>query len=258
MSACNEDEPGLILSLPPPKPFDLQITNLTIGGAPESRIRGSVPLPSFLRSKKQETDGPATIIQAVSGTCGAGEMLAIIGGSGSGKTTLLNAIAGRLHGLPILDGEISFRPLAQSSERLAAKDGAPKVSKIIGFVRQTDYLLPHLTVRETLMFSAALRLPKTVNDKEVRQIVDQTIDELGLNECADTVVGGMFRKGISGGERRRLSIGCVLVTMPSVLILDEATTGLDATTSFLLLQTLSDLAKKTSTDHNSVASCSPV
>jgi ABC-type multidrug transport system ATPase subunit len=79
-------------------------------------------------------------------------------------------------------------------------------------------------------------------------------------ECADTVVGGIFRKGISGGERRyvpnvakgscsinparRLSIGCVLVTMPSVLILDEATTGLDATTSFLLLQTLSDLAKR--------------
>lgn len=57
-------------------------------------------------------------------------------------------------------------------------------------------------MRETLTFSAALRLPKTVDNKTVRQIVDQTIDELGLKECADTVVGGIFRKGISGGERR--------------------------------------------------------
>ncbi|KAJ6569618.1 P-loop containing nucleoside triphosphate hydrolase protein [Mycena capillaripes] len=238
---------GLIMSLPPPKPYSLTITNLTIGAPPprEKHIPVAifnVPVPAFMRPKK-EAEGAATIVRAVSGTCGAGEMLAIIGGSGSGKTTLLNAIAGRLQGLPILDGQISFRAATQSGQN-AAKDGAPKVSKIIGFVRQNDYLLPHLTVRETLTFSAALRLPKTVDNNTVRQIVDQTIEELGLKECADTVVGGVFRKGISGGERRRLSIGCVLVTMPSVLILDEATTGLDATTSFLLLQTLSDLAKR--------------
>ncbi|KAK7064707.1 pleiotropic drug resistance protein, ABC superfamily [Favolaschia claudopus] len=247
-AASDNAEPGLLLSLPPPKPYSLSISDLTIGAPPPSEgriplILGSVPIPSFLR-KKQDSDGPATIVRNVSGGCGAGEMLAIIGGSGSGKTTLLNAIAGRLQGLPILDGQISFQA-ADHGGPAAAKHGAPKVSKIIGFVRQNDYLLPHLTVRETLTFSAALSLPpKAVNNATVRQIVNQTIDELGLKECADTVVGGIFRKGISGGERRRLSIGCVLVTMPSVLILDEATTGLDATTSFLLLQTLSDLAKR--------------
>ncbi|KAJ6626947.1 P-loop containing nucleoside triphosphate hydrolase protein [Mycena sp. CBHHK59/15] len=224
-TASDAAVPGLILSLPPPKPYSLTVTNLTVGAPPsqESIPLGPVnlPIPAFLRPKKV-ADGSATIVRAASGTCGAGEMLAIIGGSGSGKTTLLNAIAGRLHNLPVLDGEISGR--------------TPKVSKIIGFVRQNDYLLPHLT--------AALRLPKTVDNNTVRQIVEQTIDELGLKECADTVVGGVFRKGISGGERRRLSIGCVLVTLPSVLILDEATTGLDATTSFLLLETLSELAKR--------------
>ncbi|KAJ7785733.1 P-loop containing nucleoside triphosphate hydrolase protein [Mycena metata] len=233
-----------LLSLPPPEPYALTITNLTIG-TPLSRNDRiawgpiSLPIPSFARSKEQ-SDRSATIVREASGTCGVGEMLAIIGGSGSGKTTLLNAIAGRLGGLPILNGQISFQPVGQH----AASGGAPKVSKIIGFVRQHDYLLPYLTVRETLTFSAALRLPKTINNETVQQIIDQTIEELGLKECADTVVGGIFRKGISGGERRRLSIGCVLVTMPSVLILDEATTGLDATTSFLLLQTLSELAKK--------------
>ncbi|KAJ7171842.1 P-loop containing nucleoside triphosphate hydrolase protein [Mycena crocata] len=242
-------EHGLILSLPPPKPYSLTVTNLTIGvpSSLESVPLGpiSIPIPSFLRSKKQAPGDTSrtTIVRNASGTCEAGEMLAIIGGSGSGKTTLLNAIAGRLGGLPILDGHISFQPSSQTGHETPAH-GSPKVSKIIGFVRQNDYLLPHLTVRETLTFSAALRLPKTVDKNTVRQIVDQTIDELGMKECADTVVGGTFRKGISGGERRRLSIGCVLVTLPSVLILDEATTGLDATTSFLLLQTLSELAKR--------------
>ncbi|KAJ7293859.1 P-loop containing nucleoside triphosphate hydrolase protein [Mycena rebaudengoi] len=242
MPTQSDVEPGLILSLPPPKPYSLTINNLTIGipTAKERTAVGPLPIPKFLR--KKVPDGPTTIVREASGTCNAGEMLAIIGGSGSGKTTLLNAIAGRLQGLPILDGNISFRPSSQSQD--TPPNGAPKVSKIIGFVRQSDYLLPYLTVRETLSFNAALRLPKTVDKDTVRQIVDQTIDELGLKECADTVVGGIFRKGISGGERRRLSIGCVLVTLPSVLILDEATTGLDATTSFLILQTLSELAKR--------------
>ncbi|KAJ7226045.1 P-loop containing nucleoside triphosphate hydrolase protein, partial [Mycena pura] len=238
MSEPTETESGLILSLPPPKPYSLTVNALTIGVPASQKHRLSIPLP-FLRAKKQADVGQ-TIVRAASGSCGAGEMLAIIGGSGSGKTTLLNAIAGRLHGLPILEGHISFQPATQSGQNIAFL----KDSEIIGFVRQHDYLLPYLTVRETLSFSAALRLPKTVDQNAARQIVDQTIEELGLKECADTVVGGIFRKGISGGERRRLSIGCVLVTMPSVLVLDEPTTGLDATTSFVLLQTLSDLAKR--------------
>ena len=122
---------------------------------------------------------------------------------------------------------------------------------MLGFVRQQDSLLPHLTgwsccswvgnrgvvlepvtdlrvihfkhqtVRETLGFAAALRLPRSVSDAERTAIVEQTIQELGLKDAADTIVGGALRKGISGGERRRLSIGCILVTLPSILILDE-------------------------------------
>jgi ABC-type uncharacterized transport system YnjBCD ATPase subunit len=65
-----------------------------------------------------------------------------------------------------------------------------------------------------------LRLPNHLSAEVIRLIVEQTIDELGLRDAADTVVGGPLRKGISGGEKRRLSIGCVLVTLPSVLILD--------------------------------------
>lgn len=112
------------------------------------------------------------------------------------------------------------------------------------FCRQTDDLLPYLTVRETLAYAAALRLPRSVTAETRSAIVDQTIMELGLADAADVVVGGAFRKGISGGEKRRLSIGCVLVTLPSILCLDEPTTGLDAFTAFALLETLKRLAQR--------------
>ena len=82
------------------------------------------------------------------------------------------------------------------------------------------------SVRETLTYAAKLRLPSSVDRATRRLIVEQTIQELGLTEAANTIVGGAGRKGISGGEKRRLSIGCVLVSFPSVLILDEVTTGL--------------------------------
>jgi len=95
-----------------------------------------------------------------------------------------------------------------------------------------------------LTFSAALRLPRSVPEETRIQIVEQTITELGLADAADVIVGGAGRKGISGGEKRRLSIGCVLVTLPSVLVLDEPTSGLDSFTAYHLLGTLSRLAKR--------------
>jgi hypothetical protein len=98
-------------------------------------------------------------------------------------------------------------------------------------------------VRETLTAAAQLRLPSSVDAPTRTLIVSQTLRELGLAGTADTLVGGATRKGISGGERRRLSIGCVLVALPSVLVLDEPTTGLDAFTAFQLLATLARLAR---------------
>jgi ABC-type multidrug transport system ATPase subunit len=83
-------------------------------------------------------------------------------------------------------------------------------------------------VRETLDAAAALRLPTSVDARTRTAIVAQTLQELGLSDAADMRVGNAERKGISGGERRRLSIGCVLVSFPSVLVLDEVTTGLGA------------------------------
>jgi ABC-type multidrug transport system ATPase subunit len=83
-------------------------------------------------------------------------------------------------------------------------------------------------VRETLDAAAALRLSASVDARTRAAIVTQTLQELGLTDAANICVGDAERKGISGGERRRLSIGCVLVSFPSVLVLDEVTTGLGA------------------------------
>ncbi|CAE6438340.1 unnamed protein product [Rhizoctonia solani] len=238
------NEPGASPStsaFPPPPTYDLVVDGYTIAVPPP---RSLLPLPGFLKPKPSESDH-GTIIRNVSLWCESGEMMAIIGGSGSGKTTLLHALVGRLANLPITAGQVKYEPvgiLLSTKESIALS--ARKMKDRIGFVRQNDYLLEHLTVRETLDYAAALRLPPSISSSTRRLIVDQTIRELGLGDATDTVVGGVLRKGISGGERRRLTIALSLISLPSILALDEPTTGLDAFTAYALLQTLSSLARK--------------
>lgn len=113
------------------------------------------------------------------------------------------------------------------------------------YVTQTDVLLPSLTVRETLLYAASLRLPSSTTSQERSQLVEEIILELGLKECANTRIGDGFKKGgCSGGERRRVSIGVQMLRNPSILFLDEPTTGLDATSAFHLVKTLKHLAGK--------------
>ncbi|KAL1410291.1 hypothetical protein Q8F55_004297 [Vanrija albida] len=237
------EDTSALLNLPPPPPFDLEVDGLTVG----------VPHPKYERlfgllrgefKRKPKTDDETStkrkvILNDVSVACHQGEVLAILGGSGSGKTTLLNAVAHRMADLPTLAGHVAYVSPHSGSELSKSE-----ARRRIGFVRQQDYLVECLTVRETLTYAARLRLPTNLSSEAISLIVEQTLDELGLRDAADTVVGGPLRKGISGGEKRRLSIGCVLVTLPSVLILDEPTSGLDAYTSYLLLRTLSALARR--------------
>lgn len=116
--------------------------------------------------------------------------------------------------------------------------------KMSGFVDQEDILLDSLTVRETLLFSAELRLPESVSSVEKGRIVEQTIRSLGLSHVANSRIGGNGIRGISGGEKRRVSIGVELVTSPSVLFLDEPTSGLDSYNAFMVVQTLASLASQ--------------
>lgn len=162
-----------------------------------------------------------------------GTLTAIIGGSGSGKTTLLNALAER-----ITSSRLKQKGIVTFNGRV----GVHNVRH--AYVMQQDVLLPTLTVRETLRYSAALRLPSSTSQESRDRVVEEVILELGLKECADTSIGNSQHRGCSGGEKRRVSIGVQLLANPSVLFLDEPTTGLDATSAFQLGRTLKALAQK--------------
>ncbi|EOA84746.1 uncharacterized protein SETTUDRAFT_91355 [Exserohilum turcica Et28A] len=124
-------------------------------------------------------------------------------------------------------------------------NGSEDASQIrSAYVIQQDILLPTLTVRETLTYAAQLRLPSSVTQHERRQLVEEVILELSLKEAADTRIGNHAHKGCSGGEKRRTSIGVQLLSNPSLLWLDEPTTGLDSTSAFQVVKTLRDLARK--------------
>uniref|UniRef100_A0A8B9FWQ8 Broad substrate specificity ATP-binding cassette transporter ABCG2 n=1 Tax=Amazona collaria TaxID=241587 RepID=A0A8B9FWQ8_9PSIT len=149
---------------------------------------------------------------------------AILGPTGSGKTSLLDILASRKD------------PQGLSGDILI--NGAPQPANFkctSGYVVQDDVVMGTLTVRENLKFSAALRLPKSVKEHEKNERVNQIIKELGLSKVADLKVGTQFTRGVSGGERKRTSIGMELIIDPDILFLDEPTTGLDASTANAVL-----------------------
>ena len=160
---------------------------------------------------KKETK--KSILRNLNGTFLPG-MNAILGPTGSGKSSLLDILADRKGSLGI-KGEILINGRARSS----------KMKYQIGYVAQNDAVSGMLTVRENLMFSANVRLPKHLSLKEKMILVDNVIEQLDLEKCAHSKVGDEYQRGISGGEKRRLNIGLELVLSPRVLFLDEPTTG---------------------------------
>ncbi|KAL8266861.1 hypothetical protein R6Q59_004205 [Mikania micrantha] len=170
------------------------------------------------------------ILNGVTGKVCPGEILAMLGPSGSGKTTLLTALGGRLTGK--LSGKITYNshPFSGSMKRRT------------GFVTQDDVLYPHLTVTETLLFTAMLRLPTSLSQDEKVDHVERVIAELGLTRCKNSMIGGPLFRGISGGEKKRVSIGQEMLINPSLLLLDEPTSGLDSTTAQRILTTIKRLA----------------
>ncbi|CAN6675706.1 unnamed protein product [Malus baccata var. baccata] len=172
-----------------------------------------------------------TVLNGVSGIVRPGELLAMLGPSGSGKTTLLTALGGRLPNK--ISGKITYNGQNFSSS----------MKHNTGFVTQDDVLYPHLTVLETLTYTALLRLPKQLTKEEKIEQAETVIMELGLNRCRDSIIGGPLLRGVSGGERKRVSIGQEMLVNPSLLLLDEPTSGLDSTTAQRIIVTLRRLAR---------------
>ncbi|KAL3508638.1 hypothetical protein ACH5RR_028039 [Cinchona calisaya] len=183
----------------------------------------------LLKKKKIESD-EKIILKGISGIVFPGEILAMLGPSGSGKTTLLTAMGGRLGGS--LSGSISYN----------GKPFSNVVKRTTGFVTQDDILYPHLTVIETLVYTALLRLPSTLSKEEKVMHAEAVITQLGLTNCKSSIIGSHLVRGVSGGERKRVSIGQEMLINPSLLLLDEPTSGLDSTTAQRIVSTLWELA----------------
>ncbi|KAH7662375.1 Molybdate-transporting ATPase protein [Dioscorea alata] len=161
-------------------------------------------------------------------------MLAMLGPSGSGKTTLLSALGGRLSNKRFLSGGITYNGSPFSS----------LLKRNMGFVTQDDILHPHLTVAETLLYTALLRLPGSLSKQEKALHAEIVMEQLGLTLCRNCSIGGGLVRGVSGGERKRVSIGQEILVNPSLLFLDEPTSGLDSTTAQCIVSMLSAMSSE--------------
>lgn len=170
----------------------------------------------------------------------SGMLNVIMGPSGSGKTSLLDSMAHRLHNSTLTKYESGGNMLfngAILSEKV--------IRSICSYVCQDDdALLPYLTVRENLHFSAGLRLPAHLSSSEKKQRAESVLLKMGLRDCANNLVGSELVKGISGGEKRRVTIAIQILTDPRVLFLDEPTSGLDAFTASSIVEVLRGLAEE--------------
>ncbi|XP_011657936.1 ABC transporter G family member 17 [Cucumis sativus] len=181
---------------------------------------------------KQEVD----LLHRISGYAPKGSITAVLGPSGAGKSTFLDGLAGRIAS-GSLKGRVSLDGMEMSPGL---------IKRTSAYIMQDDRLFPKLTVYETLMFAADFRLgPIPKNEKKQR--VENMIEQLGLSSARNTYIGDEGTRGVSGGERRRVSIGVDIIHGPSVLFLDEPTSGLDSTSAYSVIEKVHNIASTGST-----------
>lgn len=166
-----------------------------------------------------------------------GDCMAIMGSSGAGKSTLLDILACK-NKSGFISGDLYI-----NGRKLESKKEFEIFKNSIGFVNQDDIMIPTLTVYETVLNSALLRLPNSMPFKVKQSKVLQILSELKISHIKDMLIGSDFERGISGGEKRRVAIACELITSPSILFLDEPTSGLDGYNAFNVIECLVRLAK---------------
>nr|GAT55146.1 ABC transporter protein [Mycena chlorophos] len=208
---------------------------------------GSIRLPDDEQARLMNDHVPATLhfsdisytlgsrvlLDNISGTVKPGQVCAIMGASGAGKSTFLDILA-RKAKRGVVGGTTYVNGREVADEQFKA---------VTGFVDQEDTLMSTLTVYETVLYSALLRLPRDMSYEAKKFRTLETMNELGILGIKDSRIGGVGHRSISGGEKRRVSIACELVTSPSILFLDEPTSGLDAYNAFNVVESLVSLAR---------------
>ena len=174
----------------------------------------------------------ARLLDNVSLTVFPSELVGVMGPSGAGKTTLLSALNG--YTAPS-QGQVLF-----NGQDLYANYDLFRLQ--LGYVPQDDIMHRDLTVQEALYFTARLRLPSDTSDQEIYERIAQVLEQLGLRGIEHTRIGTPERRGISGGERKRVNVAMELLTDPSVLFLDEPTSGLSSEDALAVMRALRALA----------------
>ncbi|PON38886.1 Half-size ABCG transporter [Parasponia andersonii] len=196
---------------------------------------------TYTVTKKQKVEGTwesqeVDLLHQIGGYAPKGSITAVMGPSGAGKSTLLDALAGR-----IASGSLMGRVFLDGVEMSPSL-----IKRTSAYIMQEDRLFPMLTVYETLMFAADFRLG-SISTADKRQRVEKLIEQLGLSSARNTYIGDEGNRGVSGGERRRVSIGVDIIHGPSLLFLDEPTSGLDSTSAHSVIEKVHDIARSGST-----------
>lgn len=173
------------------------------------------------------------ILKNVFGHAKPGEVTAIIGQSGAGKTSLLNILAKIISKKT---GKVTGDITANGSE-ITTKF----LTSVSSYLRQEDIYHTFFSPDELLSFSAKLRIKGT--DEDRKREIDKLIKDLNLSKCRETRVGSFEKKGVSGGEKRRISLGLELLVNPPIIFLDEPTSGLDSFTALLVMGLLKKEAR---------------
>ncbi|KAL6615974.1 hypothetical protein ACP70R_038244 [Stipagrostis hirtigluma subsp. patula] len=197
-----------------------------------NEINYYVDMPALQMCQEMKNQGVAAdrlqLLSGISGSFRPGVLTALMGVSGAGKTTLMDVLSGRKTG-GYIEGEIYISGYPKNQATFA---------RISGYCEQNDIHSPQITIRESLLFSAFLRLHKEVSNQEKKIFVDEVMELVELNGLKDAIVGLPGVNGLSTEQRKRLTIAVELVANPSIIFMDEPTSGLDARAAAVVMRTV--------------------
>ncbi|XP_044495069.1 pleiotropic drug resistance protein 1-like isoform X1 [Mangifera indica] len=190
-------------------------------------ITYSIGVPKEMKDQGL-ADEKLVLLKSVSGAFRPGVLTALMGVSGAGKTTLMDVLAGRKTG-GYIEGKITISGYPKKQETFA---------RISGYCEQNDIHSPHVTVYESLLYSAWLRLPPEVNSEARKMFIDEIMELIELTPLKGALVGLPGVNGLSTEQRKRLTIAVELVANPSIIFMDEPTSGLDARAAAIVMRTV--------------------